>query len=238
MCARKVQAMRYRGRPNKSIEKLIDNIKRAADESMKETAEELTYLIEFEYRRSIDLFYDDKVFAYNNYDTNGNIKSTPIFTNIPHFYQRTGSTYQASSMYRLSDINKNVREIGNGFIGGISISSDNIPGNPYRAMNKEWVFNRTFAEGIHGVHSTDKKKYKDWFSDHKFGRKNKGNALWYSAYENGKVIGRFRRYIRRTKPSPKDLMDRYYNMLNKPRGNRLIQEIYDKSFNNKMKKYL
>lgn len=89
-------------------------------------AAETTFLIEAAYESVVQSFYDDYT---------------------PRVYQRTYSTYLGSDRYNdpfgFTPVGDDAYE------AGINVDPANIPGNPYRAK-KEWVFPRTFEEGIHG----------------------------------------------------------------------------------------
>ena len=95
-------------------------------------ASEVSFEIEAGFEKIIDAFYNDY---------------------MPVIYERTESTYLASSNYN------DLSHIENGNRGGIIVDSANIPGQPYynhwgvnkgKPMNTEWVFERTY-DGIHGL---------------------------------------------------------------------------------------
>lgn len=109
-------------------EKWISEVKfgKEFDKALRETAREVTDDIEDAYQETIREFYDD-------YD--------------PRSYVRTLETRAASDHFK--GRNK-PRKLGTDtYIAGIEISADNIEGKPYRA-DKDWVFQRTYEEGIHG----------------------------------------------------------------------------------------
>ena len=96
-----------------------------------EMATEVLWQIEHNYESVIDKFYAD-------YD--------------PLYYDRTYSTYLASSGYDNLYSSRNLIFMTNTYDVGININGRRIPGNPYRA-DKDWVFNRTFDKGIHGINT-------------------------------------------------------------------------------------
>lgn len=115
-------------------EDAFDEIIKEMEEKLKavarETAKEVQSLIEAEYVSTILEFYND----YQ-----------------PRSYHRTEYTFYGSNKYDgpARHARNTVPAYKDGFIGGISVSADYIPENPYRA-DTEWVFNRTFEKGIHG----------------------------------------------------------------------------------------
>lgn len=126
--------MEHRGRPKKDgLIKLQNKILKAFDDSLRETAEEVSFRIESLYESAIQAFYE-------SYD--------------PIYYIRTLSTYQGSNRY---DNPFEYMKFGDKYFSGIQVDSSNIPGNPYRA-HKNWVFDRTFYKGIHGFVTVDKPK--------------------------------------------------------------------------------
>lgn len=96
-----------------------------------EMATEVLWQIEHNYESVIDKFY-------KHYD--------------PLYYERTYSTYLASSGYDKLFSSRNFIFMSDGYDVGIDINSRRIPGNPYRA-DKNWVFARTFEKGIHGINT-------------------------------------------------------------------------------------
>lgn len=108
--------------------------------ALKQFAKEMTVLIEESYKSVIKSFYDD-------YD--------------PRSYRRTFYTFYGSDRYGDAD---HATPIPGGYEAGIHVGAEYYPNgeNPYRAQ-KEWVFRRTFSEGIHGF-------YKGEFGDWQLGR--------------------------------------------------------------------
>ena len=131
-----------------NLEKTVmKKIEKGLKKALKETAEDVLFEIEEAYEKTIDEFYED--YGPNNGE--------------PWWYKRTHSTYLGSSGYEDLYDSRNFRTVGNdNYRVGINVSSDNIPGNPYkskwrpeeggqkRSVDKDWVFRRTFDEGIHG----------------------------------------------------------------------------------------
>ena len=107
------------------------NIKEKFNKVAEKFAQEVLWAIENQYESVIDVFYAD----YN-----------------PLYYYRTYSTYLASSGYKQLYSPENYMSFDNYYNVGISIDSQKIPGNPYRA-DTDWVFNRTFEKGIHGINT-------------------------------------------------------------------------------------
>lgn len=127
-----------------ALEKIKNDINKTMKIALKQTAIELNYMIEEIYERAIDAFYD----SYN-----------------PKYYDRTLSTYKASDLWENPTKQQNPIPMGEGFIAGIEVSSDNIPGHPYNKSPKdkpnktEWVFNRTYVKGIHGVSMIERRNW-------------------------------------------------------------------------------
>lgn len=159
----------------KTIEDMRLDIEDKVNMAMIEMAADMTYAIESAYESVIQSFYDD----YN-----------------PRWYRRTYSTYEASNK-----INNpfGFSPISDGFESGIIVDSANIPGNPYRA-DKDWVFDRTFGQGIHGFF---KWEYKQWLNQrmktlsqkYKYSKRKKAQILAYyqSLYKNTKKPLKYRR---------------------------------------------
>ena len=128
---------------NKNLNALKPIISEVMNNALEQTAVELNYIIEIMYGNVIDAFY-------NSYE--------------PKYYKRTFSTYYGSNLYDNDNIN-NPSKVGNDFIAGIEVTSDNIPGHPYNRSKKdkpnktEWVFNRTYQLGIHGTTQIEKRHW-------------------------------------------------------------------------------
>ena len=126
------------------LEQIKNDIRKVMKSALRKTAIELNYMIEEIYEQAIDAFYD-------SYD--------------PKYYDRTFSTYKASNLYENYAKQENPIPMGEGFVAGIEVTSDNIPGKPYNRSKKdkpnktEWVFNRTYTKGIHGVSMLERRSW-------------------------------------------------------------------------------
>lgn len=179
----------------------LRNIKKHFNEVLQEFAEDVAFNIEKAYESVIDMFYAD--YGPNNGD--------------PWFYDRTYSTYQASSGYDQIFSSNNIQHYGNSYFSGIGVSSSNIPGDPYKAY-KEWVFNRTFYKGIHGISSVDvrekneqiRQKYKRQRAlMRKLKKKHKGLKI------DSKMQGLIKNIPKNMNPAPKKVMDRQFKKITK-----------------------
>ena len=131
---------------NKDVSKRIKkSIQEKVNVALTETLYEIGETIQDMYKDVIREFYRDY---------------TPLW------YGRTYSTFVGSSAYK--DYSSLVNEIHPGIYEvGIDVSAKYITGNPYKKANKfikskngyvastEWIFDRTFYEGIHGVSKHD-----------------------------------------------------------------------------------
>lgn len=116
---------------NQGLDSIRKDIEKKYNIALKELAEEMSYQIESAYETVIDKFYDD----YS-----------------PKYYDRSYSTYIGSDHF--NDM-FNYQQLGDTYLAGINVSGSNIPGSPYRA-DTDWVFDRTFYKGIHGINREDK----------------------------------------------------------------------------------
>lgn len=170
-------------------------IKKIFTEIANEMAEEVLWQIENTYESVIDEFY-------NHYN--------------PLYYNRTFSTYLASSGYKDLYSSQNFSPINDGYEVGINVDSGNIPNNPYRA-DTDWVFNRTFVKGIHGISTrrgwgkTKEKKY----------QRIKGNKTFEVIYRQGATITKQKKYyegnieiqqriMSNMVPAPRTLMNKWW----------------------------
>jgi hypothetical protein len=200
-------------------EKIFDikKIEKIFDDAIEETGQEILWEIENIYETAIDKFYGDY---------------TPLY------YNRTFSTYLASSGYDTLYSPINLYQQGDSYIAGIFVSSGNIQGNPYRA-SKDWVFDRTFIKGIHGI------KAGNFFGkslSKKFSRV-KGNKYFEAIYlRNSEVIKKTSYYKGRTQiqtrimsdmhPTPKAIMEKEFKRITKKKYiNGLFNEILSNKLN-------
>lgn len=168
-------------------DKILKDITNKFNKAVEEMASEVTFQIEEAYEDTIEEFYED-------YD--------------PIYYNRTYSTYLASTGY--DNPFTPLMHIGDSYFAGIGVSGSNIPYNPYVAY-KNWVFNRVFYKGIHGINRAD------------VIRINK-----YRARENRYII---KNIPTNMKPVPKKIMDSRFKKITKKSN-------LDKMFNDLMDKYL
>lgn len=205
---------------NDLTDMVMKDFKPAIRKALKETAEELAFEIENAYEKAIDAFYDD-------YD--------------PRSYDRTYSTYLASTGYNDPFSPKNVREDGeDSYLAGIHVSARYMPKKPYRAKNKFWVFQRTYEKGIHGVNRNDaiERKEKHW-SPQIEGVRLK-NGIWQTKHGRTRTFffdGQGERYnISRVKvknmvPPPEKLMKAQFKQI---RNQDHINEVFTRNLSNNL----
>ena len=194
----------------------IKKIKKIYQGAIKNFAEEMSSQIESAYEDTISLFYAD--YGPNNGD--------------PWFYDRTYSTYLASNGHDNPYSSINVQQFGDSFFAGIGVSSSNIPGNPYK-IYKEWVFNRTFYEGIHGIARKDVIKRNELIRQ-RYQRQRKFAKLMKAKRKTLKIeismTGLIRRIPKTMSPSPKKIMDDQFKKLTKKKNmDRIFNEVLDKT---------
>ena len=194
---------------NKDIDKMTNDIikdikskyKRAITNALTTYTEE----IQEAYKNSIQRFYAHKAFKYRDRQT-----KKIVHTNHPKRYKRTFSTFEASRMYgKSSGYYKKISD--DTYEAGIIVSAEYISGNPYRA-NTEFVFNRTFEEGIHG--------YRNAYMG--------GVSERYDDNENGLFENKIRQVYRAPlvmNPTPERLMHKAYWTLG---SDRHLKELLDK----------
>lgn len=141
----------------------LKEIKKKMNIAVQHMAEDVAFQIEEIYESAIQMFYEDYA---------------------PRYYQRTYSTYEASSGAH-SPLDT-VKAIDNGYQGGIYVDPSYIEGNPYRA-SKDWVLPRTFVEGIHGMTQFEATNWwsmrKDFWRDYMWNSKAKS----YESYLKSKT---------------------------------------------------
>lgn len=170
----------------------IAEIRKMLNKITKEMAEELTAAIENAYESAIAAFYYhytpveyDRTYStflasdhYNGYNNvlkasfdagNAGIKlDDRMIHRLAHADDMILPGSSNSLYGRAMPVNHRkrikVQRSGRGYIAGITVSANNIPGNPYydhwgmnrgEVMDTEWVFDRTFERGIHGFTSRE-----------------------------------------------------------------------------------
>ncbi len=129
----------------------------------------------------------------------------------PVEYERTESSYLGSNAFMTAGWGNMLfgeqyvsGKTDDGYIAGIEVSPQYIIGEPYRAREgKDWVFERTFQQGIHGFTFDEVKKY----------RKN-GN----------KTFKKIKNVPRKSRSSPEKKMDRLVSRLSKRTINKIVTE--------------
>lgn len=154
----------------------IDEFKKAYRNALEKTAQRIGREIEKAYEAQITRFYNDY---------------TPIA------YERTGATWWASS--GMQDYESWSQYLGDlQYQAGITVDPMNIQakmGHPYRA-NTQWVFNRTWHYGIHGIN----KRYKRFKIIKKHGKE----------YE---VSWNYRSFPTNTRPAPEKQFRAEFNKI-------------------------
>lgn len=181
------------------LEAVRADIEKRYNDAMVKMAEEMTYQIESAYESVVQQFYNEYT---------------------PRSYDRTYSTYLGSDKYNNLF---GYTPIENGYESGIIVDSNNIPGNPYRA-EKDWVFERTFSEGIHGYFKVE---YEQWmnerFKKYKWSKKK-------TAREKERIEKMLKHAPKKSSPPQKE-MDRKFKQLTKPRNmNKICKNIMDEAF--------
>ena len=202
----------HRGRPRKNkIDKFKQQIMENFYNALEEMAQVISEQVQEAYTEVIDDFYNFAAFPYKG-------KYGIDYTNTPNSYNRTFSLYRASSGYH--DLYSSVWNYGDYVEGGIEVAPENIGYNPYRA-DTDWVFNRSFFEGIHGFYSKSKtgknwliKKYRNKF------RKKGSKEMGFSFVAPLK-----------NKPIPKEFMDKKFKKIT-------TKKALDQLFEETIKKHL
>lgn len=122
------------------MDEIKADIEKKYKKDLEEFAAEMSYQVEAAYESVVQSFYDD--YGPNNGE--------------PWYYKRTYSTYKFSDHY---DDEFAFTPFGDEYEYGITANTDNVSGNPYRA-DKNWVFERTFGQGIHGFFRTELNEWK------------------------------------------------------------------------------
>lgn len=124
-----------------NLKGLSKKINSAMDDALEKIAVEVGYEIEELYESVIEQFYND----YH-----------------PRRYRRTFSSFLGSDSYAL--MQDPVMQ-DDGYIVGVSVSPNTIPGEPYRAK-KDWVFERTFRKGYHGYKNIEIRNWRSKKKNH------------------------------------------------------------------------
>ena len=183
--------------------KILKDIKKKYDKALDEFAQDIALEIEEGYEFAIDSFYAD----YN-----------------PLWYDRTYSSYLGSSAYALGIYDPtNFNVTGDIYTVGTTVSPEYIQGKPYGASDKysditEWVFERTFVKGIHGINNREEQSY----SRTKIYRNKKKGVAGISIQS---------RNIKNMHPTPKVLMDKEFKKItSKRRMSKKFNECMNKQF--------
>ena len=158
----------------------INIFKKAYRKALEKTAQRIGREIEMAYESQISRFYDD----YS-----------------PIEYDRTYSTWWASSgLYDYKSWSQYLGDLQ--YQAGITVTPENIQskrGDPYRA-DTDWVFNRTWHYGIHGIN----KRYI------RYKIKTRGRGKNKKSYE---VKWSYRRFPTNTRPSPEIEFTKAFNKI-------------------------
>lgn len=185
------------------MEMIRKDIEEKYNKAVEEIAREVTYQIELAYESMISRFYNEYT---------------------PRRYNRTLSTIKASD--RWNDI-RGFTPMGDVFMSGINVGYENIPDidghQPYHA-DTDWVFKRTYEEGIHGYFKIEAQ---DW-ALHRI-----RTHVW-SKKKTKREMARLEKYILNAPPfyrSPKAGMDKLFKRISKHNYlDRISKEIMSKTF--------
>lgn len=171
------------GKKNGALSAIENDIKKKFNKAISEMADEVTFQIDSAYETVIDKFYNDYT---------------------PKWYDRTYSTYEAARP--LYDF----MHIGDSYWAGIQVDSANIlSANPYK-MPKNWVFDRTFYKGVHGITASE---VRSW---------NRGR------HRTEEIRIKAPKQMR---PTPKALMDKEFkNITSKKNMDKFLNEAISKVF--------
>lgn len=160
----------------------ISVFKKSYDNALKKTAQRIGREIEKAYEAQITRFYNDY---------------------FPISYDRTGATWWGSS--GMQDYKSWSIYLGDlKYQAGITVSPENIQnkiGDPYRA-DTDWVFNRTWHLGIHGINRR--------YVRHKIITRGRGKKK--REYE---VKWNYRQFPTNTRPSPENEFIKEFNKIKK-----------------------
>lgn len=165
----------------------INEFKRAYRNVLEKTAQRIGREIEKAYESQIERFYGD----YS-----------------PIVYERTGATWWASSgMQNYESWSQYLGDLQ--YQAGIYVDPANIAakrGHPYRA-NTQWVFNRTWHHGIHGI-NRNTRRYK---------MKKRKNGREYE------VSWAYRQFPTNTRPAPET---EFIKAFNKIKQHKHLDEVF------------
>ncbi len=175
----------------------INEFKKGYRNAMEKTAQRIGREIEKAYESQISRFYNDY---------------------FPIRYDRTGATWYGSS--GLNDYESWSKYLGGlRYQAGITVGSDNIQenfGDPYRA-DTDWVFDRTWRLGIHGI-NRNTKRYKM--------KKLKGGKQIEVSWD-------YRSFPTNTRPSPEK---EFKTMFNKIKQHKHLDEVFSKYWEDELGK--
>ncbi len=117
------------------LDEIKKDIEKRYRKALDEFASEMSFQVEAAYESVVQSFYDDYT---------------------PRYYKRTGSTYKFSDHFNNEF---EYTPFGDEYEYGIRANTNNVEGNPYRA-DKDWVFERTFGQGIHGFFRSELSEWK------------------------------------------------------------------------------
>lgn len=191
-------------RKNDPLEAIKDDIETRYRKVLNEFAAEMNFQVQLAYDTVISRFYNEYT---------------------PKVYERTESTRKASDKW---DNIFGYTPVGDDFEYGIKVGAENIPDidghQPYRA-DTDWVFNRTFEEGIHGYFKVEAQ---DWAN------KRLQEAIFDGKKLSAKEMRRLEKLINSAPPfyrSPREGMDKLFNKITGQRYmDKIYKEIFDKEF--------
>ena len=206
------------GRPAKDpLDAIREDVEKRFRNYLEEFTGEMTFQIESAYESVIDSFYAEYT---------------------PSSYRRTFSTYKASD--RWNDV-LGFTPVSDGYEGGITVDSENIPGMPYRA-DTHWVFTRTFKEGIHGFTRAEYSKWKekrefDLKIEYSLNGVKGGLNAYLQSNRNKSILYKTKKapkkyFVKRIKAnSPKQAMDKRYKQITTKKNMDMISDaIFEKNF--------
>lgn len=180
----------------------INKFKKSYRTVLEKTAQRIGREIEKAYESQISRFYNDY---------------------YPIVYERTGATWRASS--GMQDYDSWSKYLGDLYYqAGISVGSDNIQkkvGDPYKASDDyengtEWVFNRTWHYGIHGINKNTR-RFKT--------RKRKNGSTYVVSWA-------YRQFPKNTRPAPEIEFTKAFNKIKQHKHlDEVFSEYWTKEWN-------